>query len=438
MTLFFLLPIFVHAAERSALLELRPFCTSEQNHDETILGPIPDVEGYVTLGDDTCPSFIVEDPETLRTTPLEVGDTLDVEIIVRNRGNQPISHVRTWLTYDPTLLEGSSIDVHTNFPSVTPGESDFDSEDGYVMIEANNESETANAKDNVVIARVRFRVIGSSPTGTSIGFYDTQDNGHTTVTTTENGVDAFILSKLPGSLHVVFAVESAEESQSSANSISSEPEENQELLDEFGGLFDQLENTSDISVQEDVVLEPETTVEQAQNTVGQRTAFSLLQVRNLRLTTQGTSLFIGWDALNHPDLKAYNVYYGTTSGRYIQRKTVDRSVNSLVVRSLPFGTVYYVALRAVSTVDEESAFSREASVEIGNPLSSTAPLVTGTLDGGPNGRNPVGANLGNTGRVPGETGTASNMVLLLLVSAIIGTAIAVKRQTSLVSAHTVQ
>jgi len=147
-----------------------------------------------------------------------------------------------------------------------------------------------------------------------------------------------------------------------------------------------------------------------------QSAFALLQVRSVRITTEGTSLYVAWDPLASSQLKAYNLYYGTTSGRYIQRKTVSAESTSMAIRNLPEKTTYFVAIRALSLTDEESAFSQEVAVEVGNPKTSTSPL-TGDLMAT---RKPV--------TVPGETGMPSVIALLLTLSAVTGTAIASRRQ----------
>lgn len=146
------------------------------------------------------------------------------------------------------------------------------------------------------------------------------------------------------------------------------------------------------------------------------TAFALLQVRNVRITTEGTSVYVAWDPLSSSQLKAYNLYYGTTSGRYIQRMTVSGDSTSMAIRGLPEKTTYFVAIRALSLQDEESAFSQEVAVEVGNPKTSTSPLTGDLLST----RTPV--------TVPGETGMSSVITIVLLISAITGTALASRRQ----------
>jgi cysteine-rich repeat protein len=153
-----------------------------------------------------------------------------------------------------------------------------------------------------------------------------------------------------------------------------------------------------------------------------KTAFALLQVRNVRITTEGTSVYVAWDPLTSSQIKAYNLYYGSTSGRYIQRKTVSAESTSMAIRGLPEKTTYFVAIRGLSLTDEESAFSQEVAVEVGNPKTSTAPLTGDLLRT----RTPV--------TVPGETGLPSTLALLLMLSAIAGTALASRRQTIALSA----
>ena len=145
--------------------------------------------------------------------------------------------------------------------------------------------------------------------------------------------------------------------------------------------------------------------------------FGILQVRNLRVTSQGSTVFLAWDALASAQINGYNIYYGTTSGRYLQRKTVDKNTKLIDIRALPEGTTYYFAARAVSVQGEESAFSQEVAVEVGKPASSTSPLKGNLL----NLKKPLKTS---------DTGLPSGLALLLLVSAVTGTLFASRRQLS--------
>lgn len=110
----------------------------------------------------------------------------------------------------------------------------------------------------------------------------------------------------------------------------------------------------------------------------------------------------------------------------------------MAITGLPEGTRYFVAVRAVNTTGEESAFSREVGVEIGDPLSSTNPLLVapnalGNLRADLTApRNPIGDD-GTT--VPGAAGLPTTVIMLVILSAGIGMLIAFRRQFIALSTH---
>jgi len=471
-------------------LVLQPHCTQEELNDDWILGEVPDIPSMVTLGEGHCADFEVESPQMLRTPPMSLGDTLDLDVVIKNPEEKEIQRARVWLLYDPNILQGVSIDVHPDLPQVAPGEEDFDVDQGYAMIDASAEEGDEPSNQRVVVARVKFTVKETVPGGAIIGFHDIQQDGHTLVLKKDdsdpNGVSA--LTNDPGSLHVIFGREDGETCQNDSDclvgtciqgkctqsgklpdgaacTIDSQCESeqcnegicgsgNQTPPTGTGGVQPQPNGSicTDASECEslfcfegfcrangDIPDSGACEVDQECISGGciegfcnlpvpqepqETTAFSLLQVQNLGVTTQGVSVYLGWDALQSSRLKAYNIYYGTTTGRYIQRKTVEGSMTSLVLHSLPEGTTYYFAIRAVSTDDEESAFSNEVSVTVGNPASSTAPFTADISGLEPAPPNPVQGGNG----VPGATGAPSIMVFLLFASAIIGTIFASRRQ----------
>jgi cysteine-rich repeat protein len=163
----------------------------------------------------------------------------------------------------------------------------------------------------------------------------------------------------------------------------------------------------------------------SQPSPGAQTSFSLLQIRNLRVTTEGGSVFLAWEPLVSSQIKAYNVYYGATSGRYLQRKTVDAASSTITLRSLPQNTQYYFAVRALSNADEESAFSQEVGIVVGKPSTSTAPLTSNVMATKIESRSIV--------KVQGDTGLPIILTFALVLSAVIGTAYALKRQCTALS-----
>jgi hypothetical protein len=154
--------------------------------------------------------------------------------------------------------------------------------------------------------------------------------------------------------------------------------------------------------------------------------FSLLQVQKVQVTTRNQDIFLGWQELRSSELKGYNVYYGTVSGRYMQRKSIPGTATSLVLHDLEPGATYFLAIRAFNMADQESAFSQEVSVTVGKPETSTSPLTTIVSDVTPPDGNPV-ENQGGT-VISGETGTGDIILVLALLSAAIGTAFAFHRQ----------
>lgn len=479
------LPTPAFAAEQDATFELYPHCIErEAKDDEWMFGPIPspgivletrDIDG---LG---CTNFEVEDPQTLRTRNLRKGDFLDIDIVIDNPSKQSIERVRAWLSYDPNMLEGESININSKFGIVTPDEKDFSPSEGYAKMEASADGNVENDA-KVLFARIQFRVKETNSIGTPITFHDVQPDGHSEILTKDNGEEVYIVKEEPGVLLVTFA----EDTSSAVEDVDADE-------DDIGNIFDTIPEPDpvppppqDVPETEEVAPPPDPNgcvrdedCENGSCDAGQcieelslldngancavdidcksslcgsgicipsltdapprstnpnqgpdeRTAFSLLQIRNLRITTDGSSVFLAWDPLQSSQLKANTVYYSKTSGQYMQRRTIDKSENSLTVRSLEIGKRYYFAVRALSKQDEESAFSREVSIVIGDPDSSTAPLVPGSISAGP-GKNPV-ANILNEEvltPVPGETGLPSAVVLFLIGSAVIGTSFASRRQ----------
>jgi hypothetical protein len=100
------------------------------------------------------------------------------------------------------------------------------------------------------------------------------------------------------------------------------------------------------------------------------------------------------------------------------------------IRALPLDTTYYFAVRGVNLTNEESAFSKEVAVTVGNPRTSSSPLV-GQIrgEGLPPPTHPLARGTrAPTAPLPGETGIPSTIVLFLTLSAVIGTSFALRRQ----------
>ena len=72
-----------------------------------------------------------------------------------------------------------------------------------------------------------------------------------------------------------------------------------------------------------------------------------------------------WDAVIHPLLEGYVVYYGTYSGDYDVSLDLG-NYTSCTISDLDENEIYYFAVTAYSTEGEESDFSNEVSSSDGN------------------------------------------------------------------------
>jgi hypothetical protein len=70
-----------------------------------------------------------------------------------------------------------------------------------------------------------------------------------------------------------------------------------------------------------------------------------------------------WQPNAEPDLAGYFVYYGTQSGVYSQRLQVGRP-NNYTIRDVAPGKIYFIAVTAVDTAGNESAYSQQVSVRV--------------------------------------------------------------------------
>ncbi|MBM3231378.1 fibronectin type III domain-containing protein [Candidatus Peregrinibacteria bacterium] len=474
---------------------LRPHCmqtAGNGGNTDWLFGPIPSGELIAETEEDGptavgCTTFQIKDPQTLQTTTLREGDILDMDLVVSNPGKKPISRVRAWLTYDPKLLKGELLTIDSAFPVTVPGEKDFFAEEGYAKIDASTESEGPDER-YVTVARLQFKILKTSSSGTPIGFHDAQADGHTVVESKEGNELTYVLGKEPGTLLVTFRGTPAETGTDATEADEDteevvDPEEDIDVLSEGEESIETDEGFNPLEAIQSIATTPQKKpagesciqnqecetglciagicVEAGSAAVGsscsvaeecasgicnqnvcvsgedrnplladasapQRTAFALLQIQNLRVTTEGSAVFLGWDHLRSSALASYNIYYGTTSGKYIQRKTIGKEDNTITIRSLPTGVQYYFAVRGISAQKEESAFSREVAVTVGNPASATMPLERGSIDipG-----NPLNADISDVvEEVPGETGIPSFVGLIAVTSAIAGTLIAARRQ----------
>lgn len=70
-----------------------------------------------------------------------------------------------------------------------------------------------------------------------------------------------------------------------------------------------------------------------------------------------------WDAVTHPQLAGYKVYYGYASGQYNTNVNVGNSTTA-ALSDLKSVQIYYFAVTAFDTSGQESAYSNEVSLDL--------------------------------------------------------------------------
>ena len=414
-------PVNSYAQQNEIMLVLEPHCAETDRK--------------------ACAQFETEDESHLRTPLLNAGDILDIDIVLTNGTAADIQSVKAWLKYDSKILEGRSVQLSDAVKAPAPGEQNIYKATELIKIGGDLNPITG---DHLALARITFRVIASGK-DTVISFHNFQadGNGQTAVngkyqtlgSENKNGLSLppcadtsvvgcraattpFLYTE-PSKLNMILSEK--QEAGSSPNSVLAA--ENKSSASGSVNLSSSAYSSAPSALQSSSSGQP--TVRFSPGTGAGSSTFSLLQVQNLRVTTRDNQIFLGFDALTSSELSGYNVYYGTVSGQYIQRRTIPPNATSLVLRDLEPGTVYFLAVRAFNAFSGESAFSQEVSVTVGRPETSTSPL-TGTKAMPSPAENPITTRGG--AKVTGDTGIGDNVMFFALISACIGTAFAFARQ----------
>ncbi len=427
-----LLPLAPHAsAEESLTLLFVPHCTEVSN----------------------CPEYSVADGLHFTTNLLAAGDILDIDVLVRGSKYASVRSVQSWIKYDPKFLEARSVELTAALPSPTPGEQSIDAVQGLVKIGGSTSRGFTSADTR--IARVTFRVLDTSAsTQLSFDGYNAAGNGNTAVNAERStsdldtgslpappcidailgcrGSNTPLLTGEPAKLTVKLSSDvqgSVLTAQATGISSSSMTASSSSAISSAGMTLNDYTTLNNAQWSVASSDDNSSRSSSASSLSGQGSTFGILQVQDVRVTTKDTMIFLGWQPLKSSVLAGYNVYYGTVSGRYIQRRSLPNTSTSLVLRDLQEGTTYYLAVRAVDRQDQESVFSQEVSVTVGKPETATSPMTrlppeTGALTG-----NPIETRGGTT--IEGETGSANIFILVMLVSGVIGTAFAFRRQFTL-------
>lgn len=81
------------------------------------------------------------------------------------------------------------------------------------------------------------------------------------------------------------------------------------------------------------------------------------------MPVMAADLKITWQPNREPDLAGYFVYYGVQTGFYNYRLAAGRQTN-YTIRDLKPGATYFIAVTAIDTAGNESAFSKQIRVRM--------------------------------------------------------------------------
>jgi len=163
----------------------------------------------ITLSTIFLPGVLAQSNDaTIELVPSRVsasaGDEISVDIKLKNPNARKIISVQSWLSYDPTALEGVSIDVADSpFGLAAPDGNTFSPDESRVQIGRSNI--TGGVTDaEVTVATVKFRVKSTSGITTTIAPFDYQisELGHVNANIIEDGFPANILSVEPQAISI--------------------------------------------------------------------------------------------------------------------------------------------------------------------------------------------------------------------------------------------
>lgn len=265
------------------------------------------------------------------------GQEFSVDIVLKNPGLQNVISVRSWLTYDPSVLEALTISTGDSlFTLSAPGEDTISAGEGRVKIGRSN-IEGGVSEAETTVATVNFRALAVSAITATIGFYDYQvsELGHTSVNIIDEGFPLNILSEEPESI--------------------------------------QLSLNPGVAPPPVVTPEPTPTPTPTPPVGGEAFAADLARPINLKVNTGPGYVDLKWDAAFDSARVGFNIYYGQTSGQYTRRRTIGNEDNYRFT-GLNNNETYYFALTAYDQFNRESDYSNEVGVIINQPLSSTNPF----------------------------------------------------------------
>lgn len=307
---------YARAAEADTILEIRDHCSAGSN----------------------CSTATENETQRVSTLAHNYGEEFSVDIYIKNPSQQKIISAQTWLEYDKNKLEGVKVDTSASiFDFVAPGENQFDQAKGLVKI-GRSSIATQTSVSELFVAKVTFKVIAKNQGKAILKFHDYQlsESWHTSVRVMEDSFPVNILENAPKDFVI-----NLNQSGSVSESIAS------------GQNSGQTQTTTSLS--------------------------NLPRPTGFKATTGNGYIFLIWDQSKDQKIKGYNLYYSSTSGRYLQRRPVG-NVNQYELANLQNGKTYFLAITAYDYNDRETDYSDEIRITVGDPNSSSNPILVSRDD----------------------------------------------------------
>lgn len=142
---------------------------------------------------------------SLLLTEAEVGEDIVVRLVLDNSEKKPVTSVQAWLTYNPDVLKGVSIDTKNSaFELMAPYDNDFDHEAGLMML--GRSSATPVEDEEITIAEIHFERVGEGAAMIEAYDYRQDLTGHTSANMMLDGVPMNILLKPQSPLLIIEAI----------------------------------------------------------------------------------------------------------------------------------------------------------------------------------------------------------------------------------------
>jgi hypothetical protein len=138
----------------------------------------------------------------LQLAEVEGEDDVVVQMLLNNPENRPITSVQAWLTYNPELLKGVSINTSRSaFELTAPYDNDFDHETGLMML--GRSTSTPIEDEQIMIAEVHFTRVSEGVA--MIEAYDFKQDlvGHTSANMMFNEAPVNVLLKPESPLLII-------------------------------------------------------------------------------------------------------------------------------------------------------------------------------------------------------------------------------------------